>query len=178
MHSLASYKLDLVKTGVILHGLRRLRKMSRAYVAESIGVTSDIIGNIEKGLGGLSFERMLKLCALYETPIIAVVLLIIKDEDIDFRSSILVYDHKSDDATPVSDESVPDVPGVIPDAIVAAAESVEAAPPAPAPEPVQSDPQAVLSAVMSAHDAHIADLHAEIARQDHTIRQLIELLGR
>lgn len=178
MDTLATYELDLVKTGVILQGLRKMRKMSRAYAAESIGVTTDIVKNIENGMGGLSFERMIKFCALYEMPIIAIVLLIIKDADIDFRESILVYDHQNDVPTPVTDDSVPAVPGMIPDAVVAAADAVE-----PAPEPVMHDVpvcdhHGMLDTVLRAHDAHIADLQHEIARQDQTIRQLIELLGR
>ena len=173
-----TYKLDLVKTGVILQGLRSMRKMSRTFVAESIGVTNDVIRNIEKGLGGVTLERAIKLCALYEMPIIALVLLILKDADIDFRDRILVYDHKNDDVTPITDESVPEVPGVLPESVVEAAESIEADSTAPTHGVVLSDPQAVLDAVIGVHGEHIADLHAEIARQDQTIRQLIELLGR
>ena len=178
-HTLESYKLNLVKTGIILQELRNSRKMSRALVADSIGVTTDIISNIEKGLGGLSFERMLKLCVLYEVPMIAIVMLITKDEDITFRDGILVYDHKKDTITPVTDNGVPDVPAVLPDAVVEAAASapdvVSVLPPAPLPEHYSREElRALLDRMEHAHAAHVADLREQLARQDQIIRQLID----
>lgn len=173
MQSLYNYKLNLVKTGVILQELRDSRKMSRSYVADSIGVSTDVIGNLEKGLGGLSLERSIKLCVLYEIPIVALELLIVKDEDIDFRDSILVYDHQNDDATPITDKSVPEVPGVIPDSVVEAAASVDANAPHITHDFHIGEHKAMLDTLLRVQAEHLADLREQLARQDQIIRQLI-----
>lgn len=177
-YNLANYKMDQIKAGVIIQELRHSRHISRARLAGEIGVSNDVMENIEKGRGGLTFERAMKICAVLKIAIIAFVLLLIKDEEIDFRDAILVYDHQNDDMTPVTDESVPEIPGAIPNKVVEAAAAVDPTPPAYQQDAHGPDAHALLDAVTHAHDAHIADLHAEIARQDHTIRQLIELLGR
>lgn len=174
MQSLDNYKLNLVKTGVILQELRETRKMSRSYVADSIGVSTDVIGNLEKGLGGLSLERSIKLCVLYEIPLVALELLIVKDEDIDFRDSILVYDHQNDDATPITDESVPEVPGVIPDSVVEAAASVDTSVPHIPHDIHLGEHKAMIETLLRVHSEHVADLREQLARQDQIIRQLLE----
>ena len=178
-HNYEDFKLDLVKAGAILQSLRDECNMSRSYTADHLGETQDIIRNIEKGYGALSLERAIKFCMLYEIPIITLVMMLTKDSPQEVRDAILVYDHRNDGATPITDASVPDVPALIPAAVVDAAEA------APAVAPMISVPtlpehysreelRALLDRIEHAHAAHVSDLRDQLARQDEIIRQLIE----
>ena len=178
-HNYEDFKLDLVKAGAILQSLRDECNMSRSYTAEHLGETQDIIRNIEKGYGALSLERAIKFCMLYEIPIITLVMMLTKDSPQEVRNAILVYDHKNDDATPITDASVPNIPALIPDTVVEAAEAAPAvAPIIPAPTLPEhysrEDIRALLGRMEHAHSEHVADLREQLVRQDQIIRQLLE----
>ena len=69
---------------------------------------------------------------MLETPIEVLMLLMLKDEDIDFAEQVLLYDTKEDEAVPSTD--VESVPSSVPSTVIAAAEAVAATdnPPEPA----------------------------------------------
>lgn len=131
--SLKAFHFNPVKFGQILRQLCKDKGVTIAYLHKSTDITRDTIENIIRGsVRDVKFEQIFKFCVVLGLPIEALMLLMLKDEDIDFMDQVLLYDNKEDEAIPASD--LDSVPGFVPDTVVAAAEAVAAAenPPQPA----------------------------------------------
>lgn len=131
--SLNEFHFNPVKLGQILKQLCKDKGISIAYLHKKTEITRDTIENIMRGaVRDVKFEQIFKFCVVLGIPVEALLLLMLKDEDIDFIDQVLLYDNKEDEAIPASD--LDSVPGFVPDTVVAAAEAVAAAenPPQPA----------------------------------------------
>jgi transcriptional regulator with XRE-family HTH domain len=131
--SLNEFHFNPVKLGQILKQLCKDKGISIAYLHKRTDITRDTIENIMRGaVRDVKFEQIFKFCVVLGIPVEALLLLMLKDEDIDFIDQVLLYDNKEDEAIPASD--IDSVPGFVPDTVVAAAEAVAAAenPPQPA----------------------------------------------
>lgn len=204
--SLADYHSNPVKYGAILKQYAKEGSFSQASHARHIGSTYDTVGNNYAGkVHNFSFDFVLKSCILFGVPLDVFALLLLQDEDIDFRDQLLALcsrPHGGAEVTPVTDISAAVVEAVVPDTVAAVASAIAAVPdaevaPAPATGSVPS-PQDCASAVLARadqdhadivahlaesrrliieqHDKEVAVLRAEIERQDALIRTLLDRL--
>ena len=108
------------------------KNLSVSAAAKQSGLTYDTIDNIERGrVQDIKLEACVKLCCVYEQPIVLIVLLMLKGDDVDFIDRVLLYDNKTGGSIPAS--IFESVPSIVPDTAVAAAEAVAAADVPPAP---------------------------------------------
>lgn len=154
---LVHFHFNPVKTGQIIKQLRLGKGMSVSSLAKRSGITYDTVDNIERGrVQDVKFEALFKICCVLETPIEVLMLLMLKDEDIDFADQVLLYDNRGDEAIPSTDFDT--VPSSVPDTVVAVAEAVAATD--NPPEPVRR---------CAENPDHVAYLHQHI---DHLTRLL------
>lgn len=158
-YDLVHFHFNPIKTGQIIKQLCNDRGMSMSSLAKKTGITYDTMDNIFRGrVQDVKFEVLFKICCTLGLPIEVLMLLMLKDEDIDFMDHVLLYDNKEDEAIPVTD--IDSVPSSVPDTVIAAAEAVAA---------TESNPDSVRKP--SENPDHIAYLHQHI---DHLTR-LLEL---
>ena len=158
-YSLRDFHFNPIKLGQILKQLRQDKDISVAYISKRTGITRDTLDNILSGdVRDVKFEQIFKLCCVLEIPIEVLLLLMLKDEDIDFIDQVLLYDNKEDEAIPATDIST--VPSSVPDTVVAAAEAVAAAD--NPPDPVRTSAE---------NPDNVAQLHKHIAK----LMELLEL---
>lgn len=196
--SLQDYHCNPLKAGQILKQLCKERGISQNSHAAQIGVSYDKIGNNYAGkVQNFSFEFVLKSCVLLQIPMEVFLLLLLEQEDIDFRDRVLLYNNKDNDVTPASDLPPTLVPDGVPSTVTAVAAATTAV---PLPDVIsmdratyclRDDLQAVLARVerhhsdqiaqlvesrrllIEQHDKAIEVLREQIARQDELIRTLI-----
>ena len=158
-YSLRDFHFSPVKLGQILKQLRLDKDISVSYISKRTGITRDTLDNILSGdVRDVKFEQIFKLCCVLEIPIEVLLLLMLKDEDIDFVDQVLLYDNKEDEAIPATDINT--VPSSIPNTVVAAAEAVAAAD--NPPDPVRTSAE---------NPDNVAQLHKHIAK----LMELLEL---
>ena len=158
-YDLAHYHFNPIKTGQIFKRLRMDKGMSLASAARRSGLTHDTIDNLERGrVQDVKFEILFKLCCVYAQPVEVVMLLMLKDDDVDFIDQVLLYNDKDGETFPVTDAT--SIPSSVPDTVVAAVEAVAAA-----DAPISPDRKPVCST------EHVAYLQQHI---DHLTR-LLEL---
>ena len=176
-YSLESFHFNPQKSGQIFRQLCKERGITKAALAARSGLSYDTVDNCLKGRSEITFERVFKFCVVLGLPIEAYMLLLLKDEDIDFADDVLLYDLHNDDVKPISDERVPEVPSAVPDSVVDAASAAVGAAPAPPAIPSgysRDEMRALLDRIEHTHAAHVADLREQLARQYQIIRQLID----
>ena len=158
-YSLRDFHFSPVKLGQILKQLRLDKDISVSYISKHTGITRDTLDNILSGdVRDVKFEQIFKLCCVLEIPIEVLLLLMLKDEDIDFVDQVLLYDNKEDEAIPATDINT--VPSTLPNTVVAAAEAVAAAD--NPPDPVRTSAE---------NPDNVAQLHKHIAK----LMELLEL---
>ena len=158
-YSLRDFHFSPVKLGQILKQLRLDKDISVSYISKHTGITRDTLDNILSGdVRDVKFEQIFKLCCVLEIPIEVLLLLMLKDEDIDFVDQVLLYDNKDDEAIPATDINT--VPSSLPNTVVAAAEAVAAAD--NPPDPVRTSAE---------NPDNVAQLHKHIAK----LMELLEL---
>ena len=158
-YSLRDFHFSPVKLGQILKQLRLDKDISVSYISKHTGITRDTLDNILSGdVRDVKFEQIFKLCCVLEIPIEVLLLLMLKDEDIDFVDQVLLYDNKEDEAIPATDINT--VPSSIPNTVVAAAEAVAAAD--NPPDPVRTSAE---------NPDNVAQRHKHIAK----LMELLEL---
>lgn len=161
-HSLVEFHFNPRKLGLIIKQLCKDRGISKGALSSKTGVSYDTVDNIFGGkVQEVSFEKLFKFCCVIGVPIEVVMMLMVKDEDIDFRDDILLYDIEGDEALPVTNVDETQTPGPVSDTVSAVAGAVAAA---EAPlDPVRKPAETA---------EHVAYLHQHI---DHLTR-LLELL--
>lgn len=158
-YSLRDFHFNPIKLGQILKQLRQDKDISVAYISKRTGITRDTLDNIFSGdVRDVKFEQIFKLCCVLEIPIEVLLILMLKDEDIDFMDQVLFYDNKEDESIPATDINT--VPSSVPDTVVAAAEAVAAAD--NPPDPVRTSAE---------NPDNVAQLHKHIAK----LMELLEL---
>lgn len=127
-HSLIDFHFNPRKLGQILKQLCKERGISKAALASKIGLSYDTIDNIFGGkIQEASFEKLFKVCCVIGIPMEVLMVLMLKDEDIDFRDEVLLYDVEGDESMPVSDIDQSQTPGPVSDTVSAVAGAVAAA---------------------------------------------------
>ena len=122
---LVHFHFNPVKTGQIIKQLFLDRGMSMSALAKKTGITYDTLDNVIRGrVQDIKFECLFKICCVLGTPIEVLMLLMMKDEDVDFADQILLYDNRQDEAIPATD--IDSVPSSVPDTVIAVAEAVAA----------------------------------------------------
>lgn len=158
-YSLRDFHFNPIKLGQILKQLRQDKDISVAYISKRTGITRDTLDNIFSGdVRDVKFEQIFKLCCVLEIPIEVLLILMLKDEDIDFMDQVLFYDNKEDESIPATDINT--VPSSVPDTVVAAAEAVAAAD--NPPDPVRTSAEI---------PDNVSQLHKHIAK----LMELLEL---
>lgn len=158
-YSLRDFHFNPIKLGQILKQLRQDKDISVAYISKRTGITRDTLDNIFSGdVRDVKFEQIFKLCCVLEIPIEVLLILMLKDEDIDFMDQVLFYDNKEDESIPATDINT--VPSSVPNTVVAAAEAVAAAD--NPPDPVRASAE---------NPDNVAQLHKHIAK----LMELLEL---
>lgn len=179
VHNLYSFRFNPIKYGQIIQQLREEAGESTSSLAKRINETYDVVNNLQRGRGGLSFERAFKLCTALRIPMESFMRLMLKDEDIDFWDDILLYDLSNGKIVPMSDPKVSEVPNAVSDTVATVASVAAAIPFEPTSvQTSKEDTQAQLTRQASLYEAHIADLHAYIESLERTNKLLIDLLGR
>jgi DivIVA domain-containing protein len=186
-YSLDTFHFNPHKVGQVFKQLCKERGVSQTALALKTGITYNTIGNIFAGkVQDIQFERVFKFCCALGMPMEALMLLMLKDEDIDFEDQILLYDKQADEVTPVTDVDTDQVLSIVPDTVAAVAQAVtavESVPDTPAqaqevrPSPAvcctgysREEVDALLDRVERLHQQHIADIHAQYAHERETAR--------
>lgn len=151
-YTLKDFHFNAVKLGQILKQLRIDKNISIAYISKCTDITRDVLDKIfSGGVRDVKFEQIFKICCVLEIPIEVLMLLMLKDEDIDFADQVLLYDNKEDE--PIPSTAIDTVPSSVPDTVVAVAEAVAAAE-APA-QPVRATAE---------NPDNVAQLHRHITK--------------
>lgn len=134
-YSLREFHFNSIKLGQILKQLASERKITYSYLSRATDITRDTLENIMTGkVHDVKFEQLFKICCVLEVPVEVIIVLMIKDEDIDFVDQIVHYDTERNEVTPVSEvvdaEQIP-----VSNTVVAVAEAIAAT--EKMPEPVQ-----------------------------------------
>lgn len=169
--SLESYHVNTVKVGVILRQMAKEKHISQEKMSAKTGLSYDTVGNIYAGkTQKLPLEYFLKICIILETSFESMILLMLKDEDIDFADRILTYDARKDIEVPVLDVLPSMTPGVVPDAVTDTAAAVTIATSAMEAAPMSEvahtdDLKPIVDAIRHEYEAHIADLKEQLANE-------------
>ena len=167
--SLESYHVNTIKVGAILRQMAKEKHISQEKMSAKTGLSYDTVGNIYAGkTQKLPLEYFMKICIILETSFESMILLMLKDEDIDFADRILTYDARKDIEVPVLDVLPSMTPGVVPDAVTDTAAAVTIATSAmeePATTEVihTDDLKPIVDAIRHEYEAHIADLKEQLA---------------
>lgn len=125
-YDLSAFHFNPRKAGQIFKQLCKDRGVSKSSLAKKCGTTFDTVDNIFAGkVQDITFERVFKFCVVLGIPIEVYMLLMLKDEDIDFNDQVLLYSTTEDDVIPAS--NVDQIPSTVPDTVTVAAEAVAAA---------------------------------------------------
>ena len=135
-YTLEQYHYNPVKLGQILLNFCKDRGITKAALSRQTGISRDTLTNIFSGdTQEVSFEKLTKICVVIGISLGMLVVLMTKDDDIDFRDRIVLYDPTRNDLLPATSLDQDAMP--VPDTVVVAAEAVtaavgqtEAAPPA------------------------------------------------
>lgn len=186
-NSLVSFHFNPFKLGQICKQYAKDRGFSQAVMAARTGLSYDTVGNIYAGkVQKIPFEYVFKFCVVLAIPIEVVMMLMLKDEDIDFAEQVLLYNTVEDKPVPVED-AVPDlVPGDVPAAVVDTAVNVAAADPVieAAIAPAENlhngytvdELRTIINKITVMHDAHIQDLKDVHVREQETSAKHCEQL--
>lgn len=167
-YSLVSFHFNPYKLGQICKQYAKDRGISQAAMAARTGLSYDTVGNIYAGkVQKIPLEYVFKLCVVLAIPIEVIMMLMLKEEDIDFADQVMIYDTAKEETVPVEDAVPTLAPSTVPETVVDTAVAVAAA---PVPElPASDHPHngytseemhAIIERVKAAHAAHLADVKA------------------
>lgn len=174
-YSLVSFHFNPFKLGQVCKQYAKDRGISQAAMAARTGLSYDTVGNIYAGkVQKIPFEYVFKICVVLGIPVEVVMMLMLKDEDIDFADQVLLYNTVEDKTVPVPD-AVPDlIAGPVPDSVadtaIAVAASVTPLEPAASVDPLRScytpdDVHTIIERINAAHAAHVQDLKEQFAKE-------------
>lgn len=169
--SLESYHVNTIKVGAVLRQMAKEKHISQEKMSAKTGLSYDTVGNIYAGkTQKLPLEYFMKICIILETSFESMILLMLKDEDIDFADRILTYDARKDIEVPVLDVLPSMTPGVVPDAVTDTAAAVTIATSAMDAAPMSEvahtdDLKPIVDAIRHEYEAHIADLKEQLASE-------------
>ena len=199
--SLVQFHFNPIKFGQIVKATAKEKGISQSTLSSNTGLSYDTVGNIYGGkVQKVPFEYVFKICVVLGVPIEVVMMLMLKDEDINFLDDVLLYDTQ-DDTTVSMPETVPTlVAGPVSDTVANAAIA------ATITAPAQADPQAGYytlddlnravdqanakheaiiahmkesrAHLIQQHDRHIADLKAQQEAERTTAERYQKLLHR
>lgn len=175
--NLVSFHFDPRKSGQIIKQLCKERGVSQASLAAQTGMSYDTITNCIGGkVQDLRFERVFKFCVVLGIPMEAYLLLMLKDEDIDFLDDVLLYDVKDNETTPATEIPAEILPEAVPDTVVAAVTAVADTTPdanttPTLPHYARDDVSAYVAVLDKFHDARVADLKAHHAEHVESLRK-------
>lgn len=186
-HSIVSFHFSPYKIGQILRQYAKERNISQTSMQAKTGLSYDTIGNIYAGkVQKIPFEYLFKFCIVMEIPIEVIMMLMLKDEDIDFKDKVLLYDTVEDVSVPVADAVPSLIAGPVPDEVADAAVAVAAAAPvldaAAAAADLgrgyytEEDINSVIKRVKEQHSAHINDLKSAFEQEREAHRRHCEQL--
>lgn len=199
--TLVQFHFNPIKFGQIVKATAKEKGISQSTLSSNTGLSYDTVGNIYGGkVQKVPFEYVFKICVVLGVPIEVVMMLMLKDEDINFLDDVLLYDTQ-DDTTVSMPETVPTlVAGPVSDTVANAAIA------ATVTVPAQADPQASYytlddlnravdqanakheaiiahlkesrAHLIQQHDRHIADLKAQQEAERTTAERYQRLLHR
>lgn len=199
--TLVQFHFNPIKFGQIVKATAKEKGISQSTLSSNTGLSYDTVGNIYGGkVQKVPFEYVFKICVVLGVPIEVVMMLMLKDEDINFLDDVLLYDTQ-DDTTVSMPETVPTlVAGPVSDTVANAAIA------ATITVPAQADPQASYytlddlnravdqanakheaiiahlkesrAHLIQQHDRHIADLKAQQEAERTTAERYQRLLHR
>lgn len=199
--SLEQFHFNPIKFGQIIKTTAKEKGVSPTSLASKTGLSYDTIGNIYSGkVQKVPFEHIFKICVVLGTSVEVMMMLMLKDEDIDFLDDVLLYDTQ-DDTTVSMPETVPSlVPGPVSATVANAAMAATIAPQAQTDPPagyytledlnravdqVNSKHEAVIAHMKESrthliqqHEKHIADLKSQQEAERITAERYQKLLHR
>lgn len=169
-HNIVTFHFNPLKCGQIIRQYAKNRGISQEVLAARIGISYDTMGNIYAGkVQKIPFEYLFKISVVLAVPLEVLMMLMLKDEDIDFADQVLLYDTVDDKAVPVEDAVPTMVAGSVPESVADAAASAPPMESAHHDEAhtyhVHADHQALIDILNAAHAAHIQDLKAQFAHE-------------
>lgn len=182
-HSLISFHFNPIKLGQICKQYAKDRGISQAIMAARTGLSYDTVGNIYAGkVQKIPLEYVFKFCVVLGIPIEVLMMLMLKDESIDFADQVLLYDTVDDKAVPVEDVVPSMVAGSVPESVADAAAS---APPMEAVHHdaahtchIHSDQHALVEILNAAHALHTKDLKEQFDKERETTSRHIDQLHK
>lgn len=188
-YSLASFHFNPIKFGQICKQYAKDRGISQASMAANTGLSYDTVVNIYQGkVQKIPFEYVFKMCVVLAIPIEVVMMIMLKDEEIDFLDQVMLYNTVEDVVVPV-EEAVPTlVPAETPEAVVETAAQVTAAMPVVEASVARSDAghnagsytaeelHTIIGKINDAHNAHLDDLRTAHAREQEAAEKHCEQL--
>lgn len=199
--TLVQFHFNPIKFGQIIRTTAKEKGVSQASMAAKTGLSYDTVGNIYGGkVQKIPFEYVFKICVVLGTPIEVVMMLMLKDENIDFEEDVLLYDTQDDKTVSLPDTVPTLVPGPVTDAVANAAIAAtnvtasSAEPPAGyytiedinrAVDQANAHHATVISHITESrqhliqqHERHIADLKAQQEAERLTAERYQKLLHR
>ena len=189
-HNIVSFHFNPLKCGQIIRQYAKNRGISQEALAARIGISYDTMGNIYAGkVQKIPLEYVFKFCVVLGIPIEVLMMLMLKDENIDFADQVLLYDNADDKTVPVEAVVPSLVAGPVPESVADAAAS---APPMEAVHHdaahtchIHGDQHALVDILNAAHALHTKDLKEQFDKERETaarhmdqMHKLIESLAR
>lgn len=116
--SLEMFHFNPVKFGLVAKQFAKEKKISQATMAARTGMSYDTVGNIYTGkIQKFPFEYLFKMCVVLGVSVEVMMMLMLKDEEIDFAELVLHYDAQKDEVVPVPEVLPSMIPGVVTDAV-------------------------------------------------------------
>ncbi|MBR3764787.1 MAG: helix-turn-helix domain-containing protein [Clostridia bacterium] len=170
--TLVQFHFNPLKFGQIIRTTAKEKGVSQASMAAKTGLSYDTVGNIYGGkVQKIPFEYVFKICVVLGTSVEVVMMLMLKDEDIDFEGDVLLYDTQHDITVPVS-ETVPSlVAGPVTDTVAEAAIAATTAQPVADPPAGYYTIEDINRAVDQANAHHAAIVAHLTESREHLIQQ-------
>lgn len=164
--SLESFHFNPIKFGQIVKQYAKERGISQGTMAARTGMSFDALGNLYGGkVQKPAFETVFKICVVLGVPVEVIMMLMLKDEDIDFGDKVLLYDTNQDTVVKAVNAVPSFVPDAVPDTVAEKATAVAAAMPTGSVVEHVATTALSLDELKAAHAAHVADLKEVIANE-------------
>lgn len=164
--SLESFHFNPIKFGQIVKQYAKERGISQGTMAARTGMSFDALGNLYGGkVQKPAFETVFKICVVLGVPVEVIMMLMLKDEDIDFGDKVLLYDTNQDTVVKAVNAVPSFVPEAVPNAVAEKATAVAAAMPTGSVVEQVATTATSTDELKAAHAAHVADLREQLSHE-------------
>lgn len=169
--SLQGFHFNSRKFGLIIKKMAQEKGISQASMAAQTGLSYDIVGNTYTGkTAKIPAEYVFKMCVVLGVSIEVIMMLMLKDEPVDFLDSVMLYDTTQNDVVAYPDVKPDLADGVVSDAVSGVAESA-----AQLSSPEEDAPNGYFT--KEDVDEHVATVTKHLTSQLEHLKEVIRIMS-